>query len=128
MTSEAAFAAAVQRDPLLLEDASRQRVVIATPATMLALLQVVQLGRREHALSANAEKVRRLATELVGRLGVLTGHLSKVGKALEQAANAHNQAVGSRRPPGQLLSLLRPSPSYRTTVTPMRRNYATLNR
>jgi DNA recombination protein RmuC len=33
--------------------------------------------------------------EPVGRLGVFTGHLSKVGKALEQAANAHNQAVGS---------------------------------
>jgi DNA recombination protein RmuC len=95
MASEAAFAAAVQRDPSLLEDASRQRVVIATPATMLALLQVVQLGWREDALSANAEKVRQLATELVGRLGVFTGHLSKVGKALEHAANAHNQAIGS---------------------------------
>ena len=95
MASEAAFAAALQRDPLLLEDASRQRVVIATPATMLALLQVVQLGWREHALSANAEKVRQLATELIGRLGIFTGHLSKVGKALEQAARAHNQAVGS---------------------------------
>ena len=39
----------------LFEDASRQRVVIATPATMLALLQVVQLGWREHALSALAD-------------------------------------------------------------------------
>ena len=29
------------------------------------------------------------------RLGVFTSHLGKVGKALEQAARAHNQAVGS---------------------------------
>jgi DNA recombination protein RmuC len=95
IASEAAFAAAVQRDPPLIEDAARQRVVIATPATMLALLQVVQLGWREHALSENATQVRELATELIARLGVFTGHLCKVGKALEQAAKAHNQAVGS---------------------------------
>jgi DNA recombination protein RmuC len=95
IASEAAFAAAVQRDPRLIEDAARQKVVIATPATMLALLQVVQLGWREHALSENATQVRELATELIGRLSVFTGHLGKVGKALEQAAKAHNQAVGS---------------------------------
>jgi DNA recombination protein RmuC len=95
IASEAAFAAAVQRDPRLIEDAARQKVVIVTPATMLALLQVVQLGWREHALSENTAQVRELATELIGRLGVFTGHLGKVGKALEQAAKAHNQAVGS---------------------------------
>jgi DNA recombination protein RmuC len=95
IASEAAFAAAVQHDPGLIEDAARQKVVIATPATMLALLQVVQLGWREHALSENAAQVRELATELIGRLGVFTRHLGKVGKALEQAARAHNQAVGS---------------------------------
>ena len=95
IASEAAFAAAVQRDPRLIEDAARQKVVIATPATMLALLQIVQLGWREHALSESAEQVRELATELIGRLGIFTGHLGKVGKALEQAATAHNQAVGS---------------------------------
>jgi DNA recombination protein RmuC len=95
IASEAAFAAAVQHDPRLIEDAARHKVVIATPATMLALLQVVQLGWREHALSENAAQVRELATELIGRLGVFTGHIGKVGKALEQAARAHNHAVGS---------------------------------
>ena len=95
IASEAAFAAAVQRDPRLIEDAAREKVVIVTPATMLALLQVVQLGWREHSLSENAAQVCELATELIGRLGVFTGHLGKVGKALEQAARAHNQAVGS---------------------------------
>jgi DNA recombination protein RmuC len=95
IASEAAFAAAVERDPRLIEDAARQKVVIATPATMLALLQVVQLGWREHALSENAEQVRELATELIGRLGTFTCHLSKIGKALEQAATAHNRAVVS---------------------------------
>jgi DNA recombination protein RmuC len=93
--SEAAFAAAAQRDPQLLQEAARQRVVIATPATMLALLQVVALGWREHALSENAETVRRLATELVKRLATFAKHMSQTSRALEQATRAHNSAVGS---------------------------------
>jgi DNA recombination protein RmuC len=95
IASEAAFAAAVQRDLRLLDDAARDRVALTTPGTMLALLQVVQLAWREHALSQNAEKVRDLATELVARLTTVTSHMGKVGKALEQAVRAHNQAVGS---------------------------------
>ncbi|HEX4108209.1 MAG TPA: DNA recombination protein RmuC [Solirubrobacteraceae bacterium] len=93
--SEAAFAAAASRDPGLLEDAARQRVVIATPATMLALLQVVALGWREAALSEHAERVRELAHELIGRLGAVGNHLAREGRALEAAVQAHNSAVGS---------------------------------
>jgi DNA recombination protein RmuC len=93
--SEAAFAAALQQDGGLLEDAARMRVVIATPSTMLALLQVVGLGWREASMSEHAERIRRLASELVSRLGGVAGHLAKQGVALEQAVAAHNLAVGS---------------------------------
>jgi len=34
-------------------------------------------------------------TELIARLATYAGHVTKVGKALEQAAKAHNQAVSS---------------------------------
>jgi DNA recombination protein RmuC len=93
--SEAAFAAAAQHDATLIEDAARSRVIIATPATMLALLQMVALGWREAALSEHAERIRELGVELVGRLSVVGGHLARQGKALEQAVQAHNQAIGS---------------------------------
>jgi len=95
MPSEAAFAAALQQDGDLLEDAARMRVVIATPSTMLALLQVVALGWREASMSEHAERIRGLAAELVTRLGGVAGHLAKQGLALEQAVVAHNLAVGS---------------------------------
>jgi DNA recombination protein RmuC len=95
MPSEAAFAAALQQDGRLLEDAARMRVVIATPSTMLALLQVVALGWREASMSEHAERIRGLAAELVSRLGGVAGHLAKQGAALEQAVAAHNAAVGS---------------------------------
>ena len=95
VASEAAFAAAAETDAELLEDAARKRVAIATPATMVALLQVVALGWHEEALSENAERVGELANELVKRLEILTRHFSDVGNALERAAQAHNSAVGS---------------------------------
>jgi len=93
MPSEAAFAAALQQDGSLLEDAARMRVVIATPSTML--LQVVALGWREASMSEHAERIRGLAAELVSRLGGVAGHLAKQGAALEAAVSAHNLAVGS---------------------------------
>ncbi|HEY5197533.1 MAG TPA: DNA recombination protein RmuC [Solirubrobacteraceae bacterium] len=95
MPSEAAFAAALQQDGGILEDAARMRVVIATPSTMLALLQIVGLGWREASMSEHAERIRGLASELVSRLGGVAGHLAKQGAALEQAVAAHNLAVGS---------------------------------
>ena len=95
MASEAAFAAAAQRDANLIADAARQRVVIATPSTMLALLSVVGLGWRESALSENAERIRELGGELVQRLATVSSHLARQGKALEGAVQAHNSAVGS---------------------------------
>jgi DNA recombination protein RmuC len=95
MPSEAAFASALQHDGCLLEDAARMRVVIATPSTMLALLQVVALGWREASMSEHAERIRGLAAELASRLGGVAGHLAKQGVALEQAVAAHNLAVGS---------------------------------
>jgi DNA recombination protein RmuC len=95
MPSEAAFAAALQEDGGLLEDAARMRVVIATPSTLLALLQVVALGWREASMSEHAERIRGLAAELVSRLGGVAGHLAKQGTALEAAVTAHNLAVGS---------------------------------
>jgi DNA recombination protein RmuC len=56
VASEAAFSAAALADPKLLEDAARERVVIATPATMVALLQAVGLAWREATLSERAEQ------------------------------------------------------------------------
>jgi len=95
IASEAAFAAAVHADPGLIEKAARDKVVIASPTTMLALLQVVALGWRQSELSENAEAIRGLATDLVRRMSKLTEHMTNVSKGLERAAQAQNQAVSS---------------------------------
>jgi DNA recombination protein RmuC len=87
--------AALQRDPSLLEHAFSRNIVLATPATLVALLRTVAYSWRQEALARNAVAVHTLARELYGRLGTLGDHVSRLGGALGGAVTAYNQAVGS---------------------------------
>jgi DNA recombination protein RmuC len=87
--------AALQRDPTLLEHAFARNVVLATPATLMALLRTVAYVWRQEALARNALAVHTLARELYGRLSTLGDHVSRLGGALGGAVSAYNRAVGS---------------------------------
>ncbi|MDG4767814.1 DNA recombination protein RmuC [Solwaraspora sp. WMMD406] len=87
--------AALQRDATLMEHAFRRDVVLATPATLVALLRTVAYSWRQEALARNAVAVHTLARELYGRLATLGDHVSKLGNALGGAVTAYNRAVGS---------------------------------
>lgn len=86
---------ALQRDPTLLEHAFARDVVVATPATLVALLRTVAYTWRQEALARNAHAVHTLARELYGRLSTLGEHVGKLGGALGGAVSAYNRAVGS---------------------------------
>jgi DNA recombination protein RmuC len=87
--------AALQRDPSLLEHAFTRNVVLATPATLIALLRTVAFSWRQEALARNAVAVHELARELYGRLATLGDHVGKLGSSLSGAVAAYNKAVGS---------------------------------
>jgi DNA recombination protein RmuC len=87
--------AALQRDPSLLEHAFARDVVLATPATLVALLRTVAYAWRQEALARNAATVHTLAKELYARLSTLGEHVGKLGGALGGAVTAYNKAVGS---------------------------------
>jgi DNA recombination protein RmuC len=87
--------AALQRDPTLLEHAFARDIVIATPATLVALLRTVAYTWRHEALTRNAVVVHSLARELYGRLSTLGEHVGKLGSSLSGAVTAYNKAVGS---------------------------------
>ncbi|AGL20972.1 DNA recombination protein RmuC [Actinoplanes sp. N902-109] len=87
--------AALQRDPSLMEHAFARNVVLATPATLVALLRTVAYSWRQEALARNALAVHGLARELYGRLATLGDHVSKLGASLSGAVTAYNRAVGS---------------------------------
>ena len=86
---------ALQRDPVLLEHAFTRDIVLATPATLVALLRTVAYAWRQEALARNAVAVHTLARELHGRLATMGEHVGKHGGALQAAVTAYNKAVGS---------------------------------
>ena len=86
--------AALQRDPTLLEHAFARNVVLATPATLVALLRTVAYSWRQEALARNAVAVHALARELYGRLSTLGDHVGKLGTSL--GGRGHGVQPGGR--------------------------------
>ena len=86
---------AADQDPSLIEDGMRNRVVLATPTTLIALLRAVAYGWRQEQLAQNAQAISELGKQVYDRLGMLTSHLADVGSALERASQAYNRAIGS---------------------------------
>ncbi len=95
LPGEAYFSAALQRDPTLIEFAAQERVILATPTTLLALLKAVYYGWRQEALADNAREISALGKELYARLATMANHWSGVGKNLGQATEAYNKAMAS---------------------------------
>ena len=87
--------AALRHDPTLMEHSFRRNIVLATPATLIAMLRTVAYSWRQEALARNAVAVHGLARELYARLATLGDHVGKVGTALGGAVTAYNRAVGS---------------------------------
>jgi DNA recombination protein RmuC len=95
LPGEPFFSAALEKNPTLIEDAVSNRVLLATPISLIALLKSVAYGWKQETIAASAEKISTLGRELHGRMSVLVDHLSKVGKELGSAVAAYNSAVGS---------------------------------
>lgn len=87
--------AALQRDPSLLEHAFSRDIVLATPATLIALLRTIAYSWRQEALAAGAAQIHSLGKEMYSRLATMGGHLSKLGTSLSTAVTSYNSTIGS---------------------------------
>jgi DNA recombination protein RmuC len=87
--------AAVEHDPTLIENGMAQRVVIATPNTLIALLLAVYHGWRQEEITKNAQLISELGKQVYKRVSILWEHLDSLRGAIDKAVEAWNRVVGS---------------------------------
>ena len=92
---ESFLADALRAEPGLMDEAMRQRVVIASPMSLMALLLTVARGWQTTLLAENAKKVEEHGRELHRRVGTTLAAMAKTGRGLESATKAYNEMVGS---------------------------------
>lgn len=110
LPAESLFSAALEGDQELIVWAAGKRILLATPASLIALLRSVSVSWQQHAQTENAREIAAAAQELYARVVTFTEHLEKIRAGLETANKAFNQAVGSYesriRPSGEKLQKL----------------------
>jgi DNA recombination protein RmuC len=95
LPGETFFSAALEQDTGLIEHGVLNKVIPASPTTLIALLKAINYGWNQEKLARNAQQISALGKELHERLRNLGGHIASVGANLDRAVESYNKAVGS---------------------------------
>ena len=111
LPAESLFSAALEGDHDLIVWAAAKRIMLATPASLIALLRSVSVSWQQHAQTENVRAIAEAAQELYARVCKFSEHFEKIRAGLERANSAFNDSVGSYermvRPSGERLMKLR---------------------
>ena len=109
--AESLFSAALEGDHDLIIWAAAKRILLATPASLIALLRSVSVCWQQHAQTENTRGIAEAAQDLYARVATFTEHFENIRDGLEKAGEAFNKSVGSYermvRPAGEKIQKLR---------------------
>ena len=111
LPAEGLFSMALKTDPELLEFGVQQKVLLATPLTLIAMLKAVAYSWQEHEMATNAREIVHLGRQLYERLRVLTEHLNDLGQKLRQTVKSYNKVLRSYE--GRILITARKFENFR---------------
>lgn len=107
LPAESLFSAALEGDRDLIIWAAGKQIMLATPASLIALLRSVSVSWQQHAQTENAQAIAEVAQELFSRVTKFIEHFERIRYGLEKASSAFNDAIGSYermvRPSGEKL-------------------------
>lgn len=107
LPAESLFSAALEGDQELIVWAAQKHILLATPASLIALLRSVSVSWQQHSQTENARAIAEAAQELYQRVATFTEHFERIGDGLKKAGGAFNEAVASYerrvRPSGEKL-------------------------
>jgi DNA recombination protein RmuC len=109
--AESLFSAALEGDRDLIVWAATRRILLATPASLIALLRSVSVCWQQYAQTENTRAIAEAAQDLYARVATFTEHFENIRDGLEKAGEAFNKSVGSYermvRPAGEKIQRLR---------------------
>lgn len=95
MEIESAFNTALMTDKSLLQDAISNKIILATPTTLIVILKSVAMSWQQHNVTQNALEIQNTAVELHNRMITFSDYLKDIGEGLKSALGSYNKAVGS---------------------------------
>jgi DNA recombination protein RmuC len=108
LPAESLFSAALEGDRDLIVWAAEKGILLATPASLIALLRSVSVSWQQHSQTENAQKIAEAAREFYARVVKFAEHFEKIRMGLDKANVAFNEATASFqlrvRPAGERLA------------------------
>jgi DNA recombination protein RmuC len=95
LPDETFFRVACEAEPSLLELGPESGVLPSSPTTLIGLLKTFAYAWQQETIAEDAREIAGLGRELYERLGVFASHFAKIGRALDTAVGAYNQATSS---------------------------------
>ncbi len=95
LPGESFFSGALESDPSLVDSALQNKIILASPTTLIALLRTVAYVWQQESLAEGAQEIQKLGAELHASLRVMMTHWNRVGGQLDKLVRTYNETSGS---------------------------------